>query len=125
MLVPHIEALTLPIEVERATPDTHVVWIDTSKYHTFRCDFLPYDNHTLGDFCCFELDFDNTQLFGMETVRFLYVKDKALETLYKYVSDKKFMPNLELYIYFLAKAKLAKIIKIEATLVKMAQSFFE
>ena len=34
------------------------------------------------------------------------------------------MPNLELYIYYLAKAKLAKIIKIEATLVKMAQSFF-
>ena len=30
------------------------------------------------------------------------------------------MPNLELYIYYLAKAKLAKIIEIEATLAKIS-----
>ena len=34
------------------------------------------------------------------------------------------MPNLELYIYYLAETKLAKIIEIEAILVKMVQSFF-
>lgn len=39
-LVPHIEALTLPIEVERATPDTHVVCLDTHKTHTQGCDSM-------------------------------------------------------------------------------------
>lgn len=46
MLVPHIEALTLPIEVERATPDTHAVWIDTSKSHTIGMKIPQYDIHT-------------------------------------------------------------------------------